>query len=86
MQIINIVVLRSVYSRECKIILLLPTTGNSISSLWVYGWTILSVVVLIIVREKVSEWCTPSVEDGQTTAASAFHLLNKKLSVEKYLN
>ena len=73
MQIINIVVLRSVYSGECQITLLLPTTGNSITSLWVNGWTILSVVVLIIGREKVSEWCTPSVEDGQTTAASTLH-------------
>ena len=87
MQIIIIVVLRSAYSRESYIVLLLPTSSNSITSLWMYRRTILGVVVaLIISREKVSKWCTPSVKDGQTTAASAFHLLNKKLSVEKYLN
>ena len=61
MQIINIVNLRPVYSRESKITLLLPTTGNSVTSLWMYGWTILSIVALIIGGEKVSEWCTPSV-------------------------
>ena len=44
------------------------------------------IVALIIGGEKVSERSTPSVEDGQTTATSTFHLLNKKLSVEKYLN